>query len=141
MPKKKRQRLSTAEREQREAREQLQMLKVLRDELRDLHEISLILMADEGILPPFYAGEHLGEDREIIPLWGLDGEKPELGAILVRAVEHVEPEMELQQTREELGLSNDWPVAELLDMLATSDGKTVIEGAEKLREMSILLML
>src|SRR5436190_19440677 len=99
MPKKKRQPLSAEQREQR------QMLKVLREELHDLHEISLILMADEGILPPFYAGEHLGEDREIIPLWGMDGEKPELGAVLVRAVDHVEPAVELQQTRAELGLS------------------------------------
>jgi hypothetical protein len=43
--------------------------------------------------------------------------------------------------REELGLTNDWPVAELLDMLVTADGKSMVEGGEKLRDLDMLFML
>lgn len=132
---KRRQTLSPEEREQRE------LLNYLRDELNDLHEISLITLSDEGILPPMYAGEYLGEDREVIPLWGIGDESPELGAMLLRVVKGVEPNSDLDQMRDELGLSNDWPVSELLDMLVTDDGKSMVDGGEKLRDLNMLFML
>jgi hypothetical protein len=47
----------------------------------------------------------------------------------------------LDEIRDELGLSNDWPVSELLDMLVTDEGKSMVEGSEKLRDMSMLFML
>src|SRR5258708_1173723 len=87
--KKRREPISQEERDQREGS------KLLGDEVQDLHEISLIIMSDEGILPPLYAGEHLEDDREVIPLWGMNEEAPELGAMLLRIVEDVEPNTDL----------------------------------------------
>src|SRR5262249_21767259 len=105
------------------------------------HEISLMVMDDLGILPPLYGGEHLGDDREVIPLWGFIEDEPELGALLLRVMPEVEPNPELQDARDEIGLTNDWPLSELLDMIKTTDGKSNIEGEEDIRNLSILFMV
>src|SRR5205809_8142608 len=96
MAKKKSQSASAERKTQRET------LDVLRLELADLHQISLVVMADAGILPPLYGGEHLGADREVIALWGGDDEEPELGALLLRVTPGVEPNLDLEAMRDEL---------------------------------------
>src|SRR4051794_35324255 len=101
----------------------------LRGELRDLHELSLLVISDQGVLPPLYGGEHLGEDREVIPLWGGTEEGPELGAVLLRVCDGIEPNLELQALREELELSNTLPLSEFFEMMVTSDGQPIVEGA------------
>ena len=113
----------------------------LREELIDLHEVSLVVMSDQGVLPPLYGGEHLGETREVIPLWGLTDDKPELGALLLRVQPDVEPNPELQAMRVELDLQNDWPISELLDVLVRADGKSMVEGADEIRNLSMILAL
>jgi hypothetical protein len=116
-------------------------LRNLREELIDLHEISVMVMSDQGVLPPLYGGEHLGENREVIPLWGITDEKPELGALLLRVQPGVEPNLELQAMRVELDLQNDWPVSELLDVLVRPDGKSMVEDADEIRNLSMILAL
>ncbi len=113
----------------------------LREELIDLHEVSLVVMSDQGVLPPLYGGEHLGDNREVIPLWGLTDDKPELGALLLRVQPDVEPNPELQAMRVELDLQNDWPISELLDVLVRADGKSMVEGADEIRNLSMILAL
>jgi hypothetical protein len=120
---------------------QREALANLREELTDLHEISLVVMSDQGVLPPLYGGEHLGKDREAIPLWGITDEKPELGALLLRVQPGVEPNLELQTMRDELDLKNDWPISELLDVLVRPDGKSMVEGADEIRNLSMILAL
>jgi hypothetical protein len=113
----------------------------LRQELRDLHELSLIVLSDQGVLPPLYGGEHLDIDREVIPLWAVSDDGPELGALLLRVSEGIEPNVELQALREELELSNSWPIAELLEMMVTPDGQPIVDGADEIKDLSILLIL
>ncbi len=120
---------------------QRETLDVLRSELTDLHHISLVAMADQGILPPLYGGEHLGEDREVIALWGAEDDDPELGALLLRVLPGVEPNADLEDMRDELGLSNDWPISELLDTLSTPDGHSLVEGADEINQLSMLIVL
>jgi hypothetical protein len=134
---KKKQAISPEEREQRQA------LKNLCDELTDLQDISLTIMFEKGILPPLYGGDHLGEDREVIPLWGykIEDADPELGALLLRVMPGVEPDPDLEMTRDELGLENEWPLAELFDMMKLPDGSSAIEGSDELRDLSVLFVL
>jgi hypothetical protein len=123
---------------------QREALETLREEVADLHEISLIVMADRGILPPLYGGEYLGDNREVIPLWGWtdeDGDDPHLGAVLLRVVPEVEPNDDLRFIRDELEMTNDYPIAELLDALAALEGTKSVMGAESLRELSMFIML
>lgn len=124
-----------------EIKAQREALTTLRRELTELHEISLIIMAEKGILPPLYGGEHLGDSREVIPLWGMADDDPELGALLLRLVPGVEPNADLQSERNDLGLMNDWPIADLLDTLVNDKGKPLVEGAEELRKLSMLFVL
>jgi len=124
-----------------ELKAQREALTTLRRELTELHEISLIIMAEKGILPPLYGGEHLGDSREVIPLWGMADDEPELGALLLRLVPGVEPNPDLQSERNDLGLTNDWPIADLLDTLVNEQGKPLVEGAEELRKLSMLFVL
>src|SRR5260221_9559898 len=124
-----------------EKKEQRESIKGLCEEVADLHEYSLFVMYDTGILPPFYAGEHLGEDREAVALWGVNEETPEIGAMFIRVMPDIEPNKRLKEEREELGLFNDWPITELLNGLADSDGKPLIEGAEGLKDMQIMFAL
>ena len=126
-----------------EEREQRKALNNLREELTDLHDMSLMIMFEKGILPPLYGGEYLGDDREAIPLWGYktDEADPELGALLLRVVPGVEPDPDLEMTREDMGLSNDWPLAELFDMLKMPDGSPAIEEDGELRDLSMLFVL
>jgi hypothetical protein len=123
-----------------ERKMQRETLDALRQELSDLHQISLAVLSDRGILPPLYGGEHLDEDREIIPLWGGDDD-PELGALLMRVVPGIEPDADLEDMRDEMGLSNDWPISELLDTLKTPAGKSLVEGAEEISDLSMLFVL
>jgi hypothetical protein len=134
---KKKQTISPEEREQRNA------LKNLRDELTDLGDISLMIMFEKGILPPLYGGDYLGEDHEVIPLWGYKAEDsdPELGALLLRVMPGVEPDHDLEMTRDELGLENEWPLAELFDMLKLPGGSPAIEDGDELRNLSVLFVL
>ncbi len=126
----------------RALREQLKVIKELHGELTDLHEVSIMVMGDEGILPPLYGGEHLGEDREVISLWGInDDDEPELGAMLLRVMPTSEPNAELQAMRTELQLENDWPISELLDLLVMPDGQPIVDGAETLSKLSMLVAL
>ncbi len=124
-----------------ERKTQREALDILRQELSDLHQVSLVVMSDRGILPPLYGGEHLGENREAIPLWGMDEDDPELGALLLRVMPGAEPNADLKAMREELGLSNDWPISELLDTLALPDGRSLVEGAEEISKLSMLFVL
>jgi hypothetical protein len=124
-----------------ERKAQRETLEVLREELADLHEISLVVMAETGILPPLYGGEQLGTDREVIPLWGADEDDPELGALLLRVQPGVEPNTDLEAMRDELGMSNDWPISELLETLTTPDGHSLVEGAEEIDRLSMLFVL
>ena len=125
----------------REKKEQRETIDRLCNEIADLHEVSLYVMYEMGILPPLYAGEHLGENREAIALWGVNEESPEIGAMFVRVMPNIEPNEDLQTEREDLGLFNDWPITELLNGLKDSDGKPLIEGAENLKDMQILFAL
>src|SRR5258706_13417135 len=60
--------VSRQERASQEEREQREMLGFLREEIQDLHNISVIEMGNTGVLPPFYAARHLMEDREVLPM-------------------------------------------------------------------------
>jgi hypothetical protein len=124
-----------------EIRAQREALGSITEELEQLHEISIMVMSDKGILPPLYAGDHLGEDREVIPLWGVADDKPELGALLLRVVPNVEPNPDLEMMRDELGLTNDWPISELLEMLVMPDGGPMVEGADEIKKLSMLFAL
>jgi hypothetical protein len=55
-----------AEQTQRSAR------RALRDELTELHQLSLEVMRERGVLPPLYGGRHLGLQQEA-SIVGLDG--------------------------------------------------------------------
>src|SRR6185436_3084507 len=81
------------------------------------------------------------EDREVIPLWGVADDKPELGALLLRVVSGVEPNPDLELMRDELGLTNDWPISELLEMLIMPDGEPMVEGANEIKKLSMLFAL
>src|SRR5258706_14824038 len=96
--------VSRQERTSQEEREQREMLGFLREEVQDLHNISVIEMGNTGVLPPFYAGRHMGEEREVLPLWAIGdvGDDPELGALLLRVSPGVEPNPELEQLRNDL---------------------------------------
>jgi hypothetical protein len=124
-----------------EIRAQREALASITEELEQLHEISMMVMSDKGILPPLYAGDHLGEDREVIPLWGVADDKPDLGALLLRVLPGVEPNPDLEMMRDELGLTNDWPISELLEMLVLPDGEPMVEGADEIKKLSMLFAL
>lgn len=132
---------SAQQRNTQEKKEQRETADRLCEEVGDLHELSLYVMYEMGILPPLYAGEYLGENREAIALWGVNEESPEIGAMFVRIMPDIEPNEDLQMERENLGLYNDWPIAELLNGLKDADGKPLIEGAENLRDMQIMFAL
>src|SRR5438132_1445109 len=136
MAKKKRKRTLTPEQ-----REQRETLSALQSELIDLHEISLLVMADQGVLPPLYGGDYLEEDREVIPLWGMNDDTPELGALILRVMPDVEPDPQLDEAREEIGLINDWPISDLLEMLKLPDGASAVDGADEISNLSMIFML
>ncbi len=118
-------------------------LKLLRDELIEWHYLSIDVMTERGILPPLYGGEYLGDTREIIPLWGFENETdldPSLSIVLLRVVNNNEPCAELREMREDLGLTNDWPVVDLMNSIMGA-ARSKIEGSEHLEGMSIFLVL
>jgi len=126
-----------------EVRKQRSTFEFFKDELLDFHLTSLEVMTERGILPPLYGGEHLGESREAIPLWGFDQESevpPQLVMIMLRTVNDNEPCFELRIAREDLQMKNDWPVAQLMQSIW---GTTVpnVEGADQLSKLSIFLVL
>lgn len=142
-PKAKTPRLTKAEREER--RLQRDTLDVLDLEVFDLHEVSLWVMDQKGILPPLYGGDFLEEDTELIPIWGIRNEEigdpqPDIGAIFLRSIPLVEPNFDLQEVRESLDLENDWPVKDILKTITEASGKP-IDGASELEELKVFLML
>jgi len=129
---------------------QKEMLETLREEILDFREIALIVMSDDGILPPLYGGDYLsGEDdpanpidrREVISLWDIGEDSTELAAALFRVIADTEPNAELRQIRDELEMVNDWPLSELLDMMVTAEGESMIQGGEDLRKLSMMVAL
>jgi hypothetical protein len=120
--------------------EQLDTLDIIRSEIKEFHEIALIEMSNNGVLPPFYAGEYLGENREVIPMWAF-GEDNELGALLLRVCAGVEPNRDLQDARTELDLINDWPMSELMDTLVDEKGQSIIVAGEQYRDLSVIFPL
>ncbi|MEP7290020.1 MAG: hypothetical protein ABI947_30095 [Chloroflexota bacterium] len=122
-----------------EEKDQRQLLHHLREEIEELHQIALIEMGNAGVLPPFYAGDYLGEDRELLPIWAVD-DSPELAGLFVRAVEGVEPNLELRVERDDLELDNDWPISEFLDLLVFN-GQKMLQADDKLRALSVMLNL
>ncbi len=131
-------------------RQQTEMLDMLQQEIAEFYEIALMVMSDEGILPPLYGGDYLGNEevtgdpidrREIIPLWGVSDDDPELVAVLLRVMGGTEPNLEMRQMRGELEMVNDWPLAELLDMMVTPEGDTMIKGSQELRNLSMMVAL
>lgn len=143
MARQKRKRSPKQEANMEQKRLQRETLEMLQEEIDDLHQISLYVMDDRGILPPLYGGTFLGEDREVIPLWGWadnSAELPEIGVLLLRIMEGVEPNPDLDLIREELEIVNDWPISELLDMMEKSSGNPV-EGAATLKDLLMFVML
>ncbi len=119
-------------------------VKFLREEVDYLHTISLILMEERGILPPFYGGAWLDDaTREVLPLW-VDGDSEgadQLGLVLLRVRNQVEPNRDLRQARRLIGISNSWPVERLLQALGTDGQPIPIEGNDSLRHTRIALAL
>ncbi len=116
--------------------------RMLRDELIDLHLLSVEYLYLRGVLPPIYGGEHLGDLREAIPLWGYNDENdtPALSIMLMRLVPEAEPNADLRQLREVLDLENDWPVSELMETLFGARGKQ-IGGLDRVASWSVFLVL
>jgi hypothetical protein len=136
-------RMSKEEREER--RLQRETLEVLGLEVFDLHEVSLWVMDQKGILPPLYGGDFLDEDTELIPIWGIRNEdvgdpQPDIGAVFLRSIPFVEPNLDLQEIRESLELDNDWPVKDILKTISEASGKP-IDGAAELENLQVFLML
>src|SRR5579859_3433375 len=131
-------------------KQQSDLLDTLHSEIEDFYEIAQMVMSDEGILPPLYGGDYLGNEeisgdpidrREIMPLWGMSENEPELAAVLLRVMSGTEPNLEMRQLRGELEMVNDWPLAELLDMMVTPEGESMIKGGEELRKLSMMVAL
>jgi hypothetical protein len=125
-------------------RSQQEALKFLREELDYLHTISLILMEERGVLPPFYGGEWIEEDgREAFPLWSetTPDEPDQLALVLLRTRNNIEPNRDLRQARRLIGMSNTWPVERLLQALGTDGQPIPIEGNEALGRTRIALAL
>jgi hypothetical protein len=136
-------RLTKVQREER--RIQRETLDLLDMELFDLHEVSLWVMDQKGILPPLYGGDFLEEDTELFPIWGMRNEdigdpQPDIGAVFLRSVPFVEPNLDLQEIRTSLELENDWPVKDILKTITEASGKP-IDGASELEDLNVFLML
>lgn len=118
-------------------------IRTLREEVDYLHTVSLMIMEDRGILPPFYGGDTLDEDdREILPLWGiLPDDDEQLGLVLLRLRPHAEPNRELRQARRMTGMSNSWSLERLLKALGSEDRPIPIEGGAEIRSTKIALAL
>ncbi len=121
---------------------QKRWLQLLREEVSYLHALSLQLMEERGILPPMYGGDWLDNRREVIPLWGvLADDQEELGMLLLRIMDGVEPNKSLRDARAEIEMVNDWPLDDLLAHLGTADRPLPVEGGDGLRGMRISLAL
>ncbi len=121
---------------------QRRWLQVMRDEIGYLHELSLMLMTERGILPPLYGGEHLEGDSEVIPLWGATAdEQEELGILLLRTVDGLEPNRSLREARDEVDIVNDMPVADIFAHLGPPEKPIPVEGGAAIKDLRIAIAL
>ncbi len=121
---------------------QRQWLKILREEIGYLHDISLAIMFEKGILPPLYGGDFVNDHAEVIPLWGetLVGDS-DLSLLLLRVMPDVEPNRGLRELREDVDLVNDWPVSQLFDALADVDKAPPLLVSEAFKSLEVALIL
>ncbi len=120
---------------------QREWLGLLRQEVDYLDELSVMIMAERGILPPFYGGAELADQNEVIPLWGVDerGEE-DLGLVFLRSLPDVEMTASLREARDELALTNDLAIADVFASIQ-SVKPINIEGGEALAGQMITLAL
>jgi hypothetical protein len=102
----------------------------VKKELKSLHETSLVLMKQHGVLPPFYGNiGHDGAYSEILPIWNIKDNTPdELALLLFRAslVDDINPELE--DARLEVKFKDTWEMSDLLTLLNQYDSDVVVEG-------------
>ncbi len=121
---------------------QREWIQELREEIGYLHELSLSLMAEQGILPPFYGGDFLEEDMETIVLWGeLDNNEQEIGLLMLRVAEDVEPNRELRIARDDVDMVNDWPIADFFKQLQSMADAPSIEMGPELDSLLVTMIL
>ncbi|MHB8625690.1 MAG: hypothetical protein ACYDBJ_11640 [Aggregatilineales bacterium] len=120
---------------------QREWLKLLRQEVDYLDDISVMIMTERGILPPFYGGVELADQSEVIPLWGIDehGEE-DLGLLFLRSVPEAETAASLREARDEMALTNDLAIADVFASIQ-SVKPINIEGSEELADQMITLAL
>jgi len=124
-----------------ERAEQRKWLRLLREEVDYLDGLSVIVMSERGILPPFYGGLELAEQSEVIPLWGVDesGEE-DLGLLFLRMVPEVEMTASLRGARDEIALTNDLAIADIFASIQAIKPIN-IEGDQELADQMITLAL
>lgn len=119
---------------------QRRWIQVLRDEIEYLHDLSLAVMLEQGILPPLYGGDYLEGAAEAIPLWGMVSEdQEELGLLMLRTMPDAEPNRDLRAARDDVEMINDWPVAEIFQHILPPD-KPIEDGA-MLKDLMIAIAL
>lgn len=90
-----------------------------------LHEESLLLMLERGILPPFYGNGAEVDENEVFPVWGSDEQgNDEIALLFLRITDFAEPNDELDEARREMGLSNELSVK---DVFASIQGDQPIQ--------------
>ena len=121
--------------------EQREWLRLLRDEVDYLDDLSVIVMSERGILPPFYGGVDFADQTEAIPLWGIDenGEE-DLGLLFLRVVPEIEMAASLRAARAEISLSNDLAISDVFASIQAIKPIN-IEGGEDLADQMITLAL
>ena len=120
---------------------QREWLKLMQTKIAYLDDLSLMLMFERGILPPFYGGEYLEESSEIIPLWGVsDDGNDALGILFLRIHPFLEPSEGLETARAEMGLSNELSVNEVFESLQAVK-PIKIEGRDSLADLKVALAL
>ncbi len=122
---------------------QQRWIALLRSEIGYLHRHSLDLMAERGILPPFYGGRWLGEEHcEVLTMWRVLAEgADELGLLLIRPRAGIETNRALRLARSATRLANTWPLAKILQALGPEGMGLPIEGGAALRQTKIALAL
>lgn len=128
--------------QKREIVEQRKSLRMLREMIGEMHDVSLDIMGDLGILPPLYGGEHLGDHAEAIGMWGTvrNSEDPVLVMLLLRVLPGTEPNADLAAMRRELELVNDVPMEEVLGNAVPED-KRQSGGWAQFIDLSVMMIL
>lgn len=121
--------------------EQREWLRLLREEVDYLDDLSVIVMSERGILPPFYGGTDFADQTEAIPLWGIDehGEE-DLGLLFLRVVPEIEMADSLREARAEIALSNDLAISDVFASIQAIKPIN-IEGGADLADQMITLAL